>query len=467
MASKVSIISTWTVKAGRCLIEEHHPDSKIELTPWDILELQIDYFQTGLLFSRPTFEQIRDISKATSTSSLIDHLRASLSRALDFFPPFCSRLDTTENEQNGTTSFFIKCNNAGAQLNHATAHGIRVSNILESDYNPDVVRDFFPLNGVRNQEATSQPCFAVQVTELEDGIFIGCSNNHVVVDGTSFWHFYNSWTEISRGFNVISKIPFLKRQFPFKINHFSNRICIPNERISAGHRFSPPPMLRERVFHFTKESVAKLKAKANLEMNTTKISSLQAVLAHVWRSVIRCRSLDNSQETTFEVSIDMRERLNPPLPEGFFGNAICPGTITIKTGELLKHGLGWAALQINEMIASHDHEKLKCIYESWMNDPEVVKLDDLPSNYFMLHNSPRFNFYKYDFGWGKPIAHRSGMGNMLEGKITASAGLEEGSMVLEICLSSETIQALENDIIFGEFVTTPVVGLERTIRARV
>ncbi|KAK4340159.1 hypothetical protein RND71_041621 [Anisodus tanguticus] len=71
----------------------------IELSPWDILELQIDYFQTGLLFLRPTFEQVRDLSKATNTSSLIDHHRASLSRALDLFPPFCGRLDTTKDEK--------------------------------------------------------------------------------------------------------------------------------------------------------------------------------------------------------------------------------------------------------------------------------------------------------------------------------------------------------------------------------
>lgn len=467
MASKVSIISTWSVKAaGRSL---HHPDNCniIELTPWDILELQIDYFQTGLLFLMPTFEQVRSLSKSTNTTSLIDHLRVSLSRALDFFPPFCGRLGITKDEQNGTTSFFINCNNAGAQLNHATAHGIRVSDIVESDYNPCVVRDFFPLNGVQNQEATCQPCFAVQVTELEDGIFIGCSNNHVVVDGTSFWHFYNSWTEISRGFNVISKIPFLKRQFPFNIKRFSDRISIPNERVNAGQRYIPSPMLRERVFHFAKESVAKLKEKANLEMNTTKISSLQAVLAHVWRSVIRCRRLDLSQETTFEVSIDMRKRLNQPLPEGFFGNAICPATVTIKTGELLEHGLGWAALKISETISSHDPEKLKCIYKSWMNDPELLSLGDLPSNYFMLNNSPRIDFYKYDFGWGQAITHRSGIGNMFEGRITMSRGVEEGSMILEICLSSETIQALEEDKIFREFVTTPIVGLERTIQARI
>ncbi|KAJ8530005.1 hypothetical protein K7X08_036840 [Anisodus acutangulus] len=380
----------------------------IELTPWDVLELQIDYAQSGLLYLMPTSEQ----------------------------------------------------------FNHAIADGVIVGDILESNCVPHVVRDFFPLNGVKNLEATSQPFLAVQVKEFVDGIFIGCTNNHALVDGTSFWHFYGSWAEISSGSNVISKIPYLQRQFPFKFDHFCNHISIPNERINASDKFIPPA-LRERVFHFTKENVSKLKAKANLEMNTTKISSLQAVLAHVWRSVIRCRRLDHNQETTFEVSINMRGRLNPPLPEGFFGNAIYTATITIKPGELLEHGFGWAALQINEIIASHDHEKLKCIYESWMNDPAVPNLVNYPSNYFMLHNSPRFNFYKYDFGWGKPIAHRSGMGNILEGKITVSPGLEEGSIILEIYFSSETIQALEEDIIFGEFVTTPVIGVERTIRARI
>ncbi|KAF3642868.1 putative laccase-11-like [Capsicum annuum] len=310
-----------------------------------------------------------------------------------------------------------------------------------------------------------------KVTELVDGIFIGCTCNHTLVDGTSFWHFYGSWAEISRGSNVFSTIPFLKREFPFKIDHFADRISIPNERINSANKFIPPAvqMLREGVFHFNKENVAKLKAKANLEMNTAKISSLQAVLAHVWRSVIRCHRLDHNEETTFEVAIDMRKRLNPPLPEGFFGYAIYPATITVKTGELLEHELGWAALQINEMIASHDHEKFKCIYENWMNNPEITIMGDLPSNYFMLNSSPRFDFLKYDFGWGKPIAHRDGMGSMFEGKTAVSRGIEEGSMILEICLSSETVQALDEDIIFGEFVILhmAVFGVERTIRARI
>ncbi|KAH0717229.1 hypothetical protein KY285_013260 [Solanum tuberosum] len=147
----------------------------------------------------PTSQQIKDITKASNTTSLIDHLRVSLSRVLDFFPPFCGRLTTTE--QSGTTCFFIKCNDAGVQFNHAIADGVTVDDILDqSKCVPHVVGDFFPLNGVRNLEATSKPFLGVQVTELVDCIFIGCTANHALLDGSSFWHFYSSWAEISSGF---------------------------------------------------------------------------------------------------------------------------------------------------------------------------------------------------------------------------------------------------------------------------
>ena len=51
------------------------------------------------------------------------------------------------------------------------------------------------------------------VTELVDGVFIGCTINHMIVDDTSFWYFFNSWLEISRGSNEITLSPVLDRWF--------------------------------------------------------------------------------------------------------------------------------------------------------------------------------------------------------------------------------------------------------------
>lgn len=51
------------------------------------------------------------------------------------------------------------------------------------------------------------PVLGVQVTELVDGVFVGITASHVAMDGTSLWHFLNSWAEIARGADVISKFP--------------------------------------------------------------------------------------------------------------------------------------------------------------------------------------------------------------------------------------------------------------------
>ncbi|OEL22143.1 hypothetical protein BAE44_0016837 [Dichanthelium oligosanthes] len=42
------------------------------------------------------------------------------------------------------------------------------------------------------------PLVSVQITELADGVFVGMTSNHSVGDGTAFWHFLNTWSEIHR-----------------------------------------------------------------------------------------------------------------------------------------------------------------------------------------------------------------------------------------------------------------------------
>ncbi|KAF3319709.1 acetyltransferase [Carex littledalei] len=107
-----------------------------------------------------------------------------------------------------------------------------------------------------------------EVTVLIDGIFIGYAFNHVIGDGTSFWMFFNAWAEIARckaaGKEVVlSQPPVHDKWFiggygepPIKLPYSS-----PAEFVV---RYTPPP-LRERMFHFSSESLAKLKARANRE----------------------------------------------------------------------------------------------------------------------------------------------------------------------------------------------------------
>nr|GFD29057.1 uncharacterized acetyltransferase At3g50280-like [Tanacetum cinerariifolium] len=67
---------------------------------------------------------------------------------------------------------------------------------------------------------------------------------------------------------------------------------------------------------------SKLKAKANAEAECQKISSLQAVSALVWRCITRARRLPQDAETVCKLATSNRHRLNPPLPEDYFGNPV-------------------------------------------------------------------------------------------------------------------------------------------------
>ncbi|KAL0325490.1 UNVERIFIED_CONTAM: putative acetyltransferase [Sesamum radiatum] len=465
---KIRILSKFTINAVP-LTESIH---RVNLTPWDLELLFLDYSQKGLLLRKPNPQQEATILSKTNTTSLIHHLKASLERTLHFFSPLLGRLATTKSDDGSTTCFFIDCDNInekGALFIHATAldTNLSVADILDSStYVPEIVPSFFPLKGTRNRDGVSQPLLAVQVTELVDGLFIGCSINHLLVDATSFWHFFNSWAEISRGdhenfvHDPISKLPILNRDQLTLDLVGSSDVKIYNEylildKVSAAHE--SPCLLRDRVFHFTKESVAKLKARANKEVVESKgqISSLQAVIAHVWRSIIRCRSAMNSgtQETTFEIPIGARQRLNPPLPEEYFGNSVFPGIVTTEAWKILENGLGWTSRQIHKMVASaNGPDKVKEFYMSWIKKPNFLQFDGLPSNHFILINSPRFDVYGNDFGWGKPVAARSGRANSFDGRITIYGGFEKGSLEIEACLFPEALSALVNDAEFMEFV---------------
>ncbi|KAL0325493.1 UNVERIFIED_CONTAM: putative acetyltransferase [Sesamum radiatum] len=250
---KIRILSTSTINAVP-LTESTH---RINLTPWDLELLFLEYTQMGLLFLKPNPQQEATILSKTNTASLIHHLKASLERTLHFFSPFVGRLATTNSDDGSTTCFFIDCDNndKGVLFIHATTLGtnLTVADILDSaTYVPEIVSSFFPLRGTRNHDGVSQPLLAVQVTELVDGMFIGWSTNHLVVDATSFWHFFNSWAAISRGEHLIhgsiSKLPIFNRdQLNLNLVGSSN-IKIYNEylildNVSAAHE--SPCLLRE------------------------------------------------------------------------------------------------------------------------------------------------------------------------------------------------------------------------------
>ncbi|KAH7520207.1 uncharacterized acetyltransferase At3g50280 [Ziziphus jujuba] len=454
--TQITFISTTTIRPTNHAADENEltQSQRIDLTPWDLQLLLVDPIQKGLLFHKPN-SLCSDKQFTTNSSTLIDHLRATFSTALDIFYPLAGRLALVQNDvdQSQTSSFFLDCNGEGAEFIHAVVDGVTVADILESINIPDdIVYSFFPMNGTVNYDGISKPLLAVQVTELVDGIFIGCTINHTAADGSSFWHFFNTWSQISRrrgdGGELSRPPPVFSRRFLDGIINLPIRI--PSSQLEVNERINPP--LQQRMFHFPKKTIAELKAKANSEMNTDKISSLQALLAHLWVSVTRNRNLHSDEEVTYMIIVGTRGRVEPKLADEYMGNSVLFGLVKSKAGELAKNGIGWAAWKMNRVIALQTSEEVRKFLVDWEKCPKLPRVGErIDNTKCVTGSSPRFNVFGNDFGWGKPIAVRSGPGNKSDGKLTVFPGAEEGGIDVEACLSPETLQALAGDT---EFVKT-------------
>lgn len=440
--TKLEVVSTCVIRSQKSI------EKKIELTPWDLQLLTVDPIQKGLVFRKPK----------QSSEIIMNRLKISLSNTLNYFPVLAGRLVASKNsDDDDTLSFFVDCSNEGAEFTHVTAvPDLNVADILEQTYVPKIVKYFFPLNGVRNYEGVSKPLLAVQVTELVDGIFIGCTINHCVADGNSFWHFFNCWSEITRNSNsklIVNKPPVLDRWFP---EFVASPIHVQKHDVHEDEY--DVPLLEERVFHFSKENIAHLKAKANSkygndDQNIICLSSLQALLAHLWQSVIRCRCRNADENFSFKLLIGARPRLQPHLPQGYFGNAVHFVNITTTAREILEHDSGWAALQMNKVVSTQTHEEVMNFYQSWVKNPKIVKKSEVVSNSLIASSSPHFNVYDNDFGWGRPVAVRSGAGNKHDGKITIFCGAEQASIDIQACLTPQTLHAMGHDTKFMAAVT--------------
>ncbi|XP_026442979.1 BAHD acyltransferase DCR-like [Papaver somniferum] len=118
-----------------------------------------------------------------------------------------------------------------------------------------------------------------------------------------------------------------------------------------------------------------------------------------------------------------RHRIDPPLRNGYFGNSIEIAVATVKAGDLLEKGPKFGALLLKQAVETCNNVEIRRGWESWVQNPVLPSIFDLisPTNLSVL-GSTRFDLYGTHFGWGPPLASRSGSNLKYEGKITTDPG---------------------------------------------
>ncbi|XP_024025403.1 LOW QUALITY PROTEIN: BAHD acyltransferase DCR [Morus notabilis] len=348
----------------------------------------------------------------------------------------------------------------GVEVVEALAEEIGTEDLLVEE-GTATFKDLIPYNGISNLEGAHRPLLGVQLTKLKDGIAIGCALNHAILDGSSTWHFMSSWAEICSGSDSISVPPFLERtnarNTRVKLDltlppdpHASSNGESKDPLPSSNGDAKPGPQLREKVFKFSESAIDKIKSRVNQSSGSKPFSTFQSLSAHIWRHVTIARDLKPEDYTVYTVFADCRKRVDPRMPESYFGNLIQAIFTVTGAGLLLANSPEFGAATIRKAIESHDAKAIEERNKEWESAPKIFQFKDAGVNCVAVGSSPRFKVYEVDFGWGKPEGVRSGGNNRFDGMVYLYQGEQKKksggrSIDVEITLENFAMERLEKD----------------------
>ncbi|KAG4133797.1 hypothetical protein ERO13_D08G110100v2 [Gossypium hirsutum] len=423
--SKVKIISTSHVKPGKMIGRK-----ECQLVTFDLPYLAFHYNQKLLFYKCGEFEE------------KVEKLKDGLRVVLEEFYQLAGKLGKDED---GVFRVEYDDDMDGVEVVEATAMEIGIEELAAEDGTASF-KDLIPYNGVLNLEGLHRPLLSVQVTKLKDGVAMGCAFNHAILDGTSTWHFMSSWAQICSGSNSVSVSPFLERT---KVRNTRVKLDLSLPPNPVNGDANQGPQLREKLFRFSEAAIDKIKSKVNSTPpsdSSKPFSTFQSLAYHVWHHVTLARELKPQDYTVFTLFADCRKRVDPPMPESYFGNLIHAIFTVTAAGLLSANPPQFGASLVQKAIEAHNAKAIEERNKEWEAAPKIFEYKDAGVNCVAVGSSPRFKVYDVDFGWGKPEGVRSGSNNRFDGMVYLYQGKSGGrSIDVEIALEAGALEKLEKD----------------------
>ncbi|XP_074274275.1 spermidine hydroxycinnamoyl transferase-like [Silene latifolia] len=419
-------------------------------------------------------------------------LKESLSRTLVSFYPLAGRLRSLSGGR-----FELECNAMGVELIDAESK-LKITDYGDLYSSSQKYMDLLPKMDyhAHGKPIDDIPVLVVQVTRFEcGGISFGMSVSHVVVDGRSAFHFTKEWARLARGEKLIKIEPCHDRRslladeviagamdldfepgncftelYSDQVedsvtpcdegpgNYFSQLYSGQVEKLEWGKKVTPTFIL------LSKEKIERLKevANTNEDGHGRPYSRFEIITAYMWTCVSKARDLNTEEITTLAVCVDVRGRLEPPLPSSYFGNAIVDVEATSNVGELLSRHLSYACSRVREAIEKVMGEYVSSTIEYLKNKKGLAKyqyIDDrgnieCPSSTTDDYNVDVMSWLnlsdlRIDFGWGKDFYTGPCIVNGFDGDIMLFPCDNAGSVVVSVCLLPKEK--------FLEYVNSPIV----------
>ncbi|XP_059446884.1 stemmadenine O-acetyltransferase-like [Corylus avellana] len=375
MKFDVQVISTDTIKPSSSTPEHlrHHTLSFIDqITP--------SIFMPLLLFYPRDIGVVQFSNEERQT-----RIKKSLSEALTRFYPLAGRIKD---------NFHVDCNNEGLHYVEAKAT-CKLSEILE-DPNPAEHNKLLPYE----LDADNEVALAVQLTTFDcGGIVIGVVFAHKVADASSFFLFLKSWAAIARGSSNIATPLFESATIFPPVNEVS--FILP--------RGNPD---KEKIaikrFVFEGSAIAALRDKyrtIHTNIEYPRPTRVEALSAFIYSRFLAATQPDPNKLYSLSHLTNVRNRLDPPLSENYFGNnyAITSFEVSRDTEDVFER----IVIPLRDATRKVDINYVKSFQASGgLTNFMVENMERLAKGEVVslgFTSLCRFPVYEADFGWGKPV----------------------------------------------------------------
>ncbi|KAJ1381261.1 Transferase [Sesbania bispinosa] len=271
-------------------------------------------------------------------------IKEALSKALVYYYPLAGKIITLDDGKLG-----INCNADGVPFLEATANcELSSLHYLEGIDVPTAQKLVFDNP---SQEETSPHPLVFKVTKfLCGGFTIGMGLSHTVCDGFGASQVYRALAELASGKSEPSVKPVWERE-RLVGTVLKQPLQFPIEKTSmAVSPFWPITEISHECFNLSGESIQRLKMKLMKESDSVKESftTLETLGAYVWRSRARALKLSTEGKTLFCLAVGVRDLLDPPLPDGYYGNAFVASNVVLTVKELNEKPLSEVVKLIKE-----------------------------------------------------------------------------------------------------------------------
>ncbi|CAN0916574.1 Spermidine hydroxycinnamoyl transferase [Linum grandiflorum] len=426
---------------------------RMSLSEWDMIGA-ITHVPTVYFYEAPHSDVW-----VQNDSAVMNHLRDSLAQTLVHFYPLAGRLEPV-----GSGRFELDCNAKGVRFVVAEAERVSLEDLGDDLSSPSVDLQQLIAEVDYTLPISEWPLLVVQLTKFRcGGISLGFNISHAVVDGLSALHFFNEWARMARG-KPIGTVPFLDR----KILRAGEPPLTKHPKFDPAEFQRPPVLLPDagssnnkdyktkvEKLKLTKTKVQMLKDMVNEGKGTLTFdrpyTTYETLTAHIWKCACKARKLKPDQQTAVGVCVDSRRRLNPSLPDAYFGNAILDVKAMAYSGDLVTRSLGYAAQKIRKAVEKVDNylknQPDLTEFQDFHEEEEEDGVDHDGGPFFGMPNLGVINWLRLpilglDFGFGKEVymgsTHEFDGDTML---IQSQDG--DGSIVLAICLRADHMDAFK------------------------